>query len=142
MQDLSDLIQAETFTQTNFNKKRLLTQRELIGAGLRFRLFKFNDFKLRLGTSYFYEHEKYNVPANSLHGNNLFANLLSGYITLEFEIKDGVKLVAINYFQPWVGKWNDHRIISDNSLVIELSPFVNVKVGFNFRYDSRPPETI
>ena len=40
VQDLSDLIQTEVFAQTDFNKKRLLTERELIGAGLRFRILK------------------------------------------------------------------------------------------------------
>ena len=139
---ITELFQAEIFTQTDFNKKRLLTKRELAGGGLRFRLLKFDDLKFRLGTSYFYEHEKYDVPAKSIHGNNLFANHLSTYLTIEFEIKDGVKFVVINYVQPQVGKWDDHRIISDNSLVIGLSSVVNINIGFNLRYDSRPPETI
>ncbi len=142
VQDINDLIQAEAFAQTDFNKKRLLTERELIGGGLRFRILKLDNFKFRLGTSYFYEHEKYDVPAKSIHGNNLFANRLSAYLTFELKIKDDVKLVMINYFQPRVGKWNDYRIISDNSLVVELSSFVDLNVGFNLRYDSRPPETI
>ena len=142
VQDVNDLIQAEAFVQTDFNKKRLLTERELIGGGLRFKLLKSDNFKFRLGTSYYFEHERYKVPANSIHGNNLFANRLSAYLTFEFKIKDDVKLVMINYFQPQVGKWNDYRIISDNSLVVELSSFVDLNVGFNLRYDSRPPETI
>ena len=142
VQDLSELIQAEIFVQTDLNKKRLLTERELIGGGLRFRILKSDNFKLRLGTSYYFEHERYKVSVNSVHGNNLFANRLSAYLTFELKIKDDVKLVMINYIQPQVGKWDDHRIISDNSLVIELSSLVNVNVGFNLRYDPRPPETI
>ena len=53
-----------------------------------------------------------------------------------------MKFVVINYVQPQVGKWDDHRIISDNSLVIGLSSVVNINIGFNLRFDSRPPETI
>lgn len=53
---ITELIQAEVFSQIDFNKNRLLTERELIGGGLRFRILKLNEFKLRLGTSYFYEH--------------------------------------------------------------------------------------
>jgi hypothetical protein len=139
---ITELIQVEIFTQTDFNKKRLLTERILAGGGLRFRILKLDNFKFRLGTLYFYEHEKYDLPAKSIHGNNLFANRLSTYITFEFEIKDDVKLVLINYIQPQIGKWDDYRIISDNSLIVELSSFVFLNVGFNLRYDSRPPETI
>jgi hypothetical protein len=142
VQKLSNLIQTEVFFQTDFNKKRLLSERELIGAGLRFRILKLDYFKFRLGTSYFFEHEKYDVAVNSYHGNNLFANRLSTYLTFEFEIKDDLKLVMINYLQPQIGKWDDYRIISDNYLAIELSSLVNVNVCFNLRYDSRPPETI
>lgn len=52
-QTLTELIQAEVFTQIDFNKSRLLTERELIGGGLRFRILKYNNLKFRLGTSYF-----------------------------------------------------------------------------------------
>ena len=142
VQDLSELIQAEAFVQTDLNKKRLLTERELIGGGLRFKILKSDNFKLRLGTSYYFEHEIYNVRANSIHGNNLFANRLSAYLTFELKIKDDVELVIINYIQPQIGKWNDYRIISDNSLIVELSSFIELNVGFNLRFDSMPPETI
>ena len=142
VQSINDVVQAEGFIQTDFNKKRLLTKRELIGAGFRFRIFKTDGFKIRLGTTYFYEHENYDVPANSVHGNNLYANRFSTYLTFEYEIKDDVKLFLVNYFQPQIGKWEDYRIISDNSLIVGLSSFVDLQVSFNLRFDSRPPESI
>jgi putative salt-induced outer membrane protein YdiY len=140
--DLNELMQIEAFTQYDFNKKRLLTGRELIGGGLRFKVLKTNELKLRIGTSYFYEHENYDVPSNSLHGNNLFANRLSTYTTFDLELKDDVKLILINYFQPRIGRWDDYRIISDNSLVVSLSSLLDLKVSFSLRYDAKPPETI
>ena len=100
------------------------------------------NLKFRLGTSYFFEHEDYDVSANSIHGSNLFANRFSTYLTLEYEIKDDIKLMMITYFQPQIGKWNDFRIISDNSLIVGLSSFVDLKTSFNLRYDAKPPETI
>jgi putative salt-induced outer membrane protein YdiY len=101
-----------------------------------------DEFKIRLGTTYFYEHESYNVPVNSMHGSSLYANRLSTYLTFEYVIKEEVKLVVINYYQPQIGNWQDYRIISDNSLIVSLSSDVDLKVGFNLRYDSRPAETI
>ncbi|MBK7631031.1 MAG: DUF481 domain-containing protein [Ignavibacteriales bacterium] len=139
---LSDLLQIEVFTQTDFNKKRLLTERELIGGGFRYKFLTEENLKFRLGLSYFYEHEKYDVLVNSVHGSNIFANRLSTYITFEFNIKDDVKFITVNYFQPQIGKWEDFRIISDASLIIGISSFVDLTVSFNLRYDAKSPEKI
>lgn len=142
VQTLSDLFQTEVFAQTDFNKKRLLSERELIGAGLRYKIFTKDDLKFRLGLSYFYEHEKYDVPANSIHGSNKFANRLSTYLTFEFNIKDDVQLITVNYLQPQIGKWEDFRITSDLSLIVGLTSFIDLSVSFSLRYDTKPPETI
>jgi len=139
---LNDLLQIEVFAQTDFNKKRLLEERELIGGGLRYKILTFDNAKFRLGASYFYEYEKYDIPANSFHGNNLFANRLSTYLTFELEIKDDVKLITVNYFQPQIGKWEDFRITSDLSLIVGLTSFADLSVSFNLRYDAKPLETI
>lgn len=139
---LTELTQVEVFTQVDFNKNRLLTQRKLIGGGFRFRVLRIDEFKLRFGTSYFYEHESYDVPASSTHGNRLYANRLSTYLTLEYALKDEIKLMMIAYYQPQIGEWEDFRIISDNSLIVGLSSIVDLTVSFNLRYDAKPPETI
>lgn len=139
---ITEYLQTETFTQFDFNKSRLLTERELIGAGFRFKVVKLDELKVRLGISYFYEHEKYNISSYSIHSNNLFANRLSSYLTCEYEIKDDVKFLSITYFQPQISKWDDYRVISDNSLIIGLSSFVDLKVSFNLRYDSAAPDLI
>jgi hypothetical protein len=142
VQELNENVQIEAFIQSDFNKKRLLTGRELIGGGFRFKILKQNDIKLRLGISYFYEHENYDIPSNSLHGNNLFTNRLSTYLTYDLKIKNDVQLVLIDYIQPHIGKWEDYRIVSDNSLIISLSSLLDITISFSLRYDARPPETI
>lgn len=142
VQSLSDFLQAEAFTQIDFNKSRLLTERELIGGGLRLRILRSDKIKLRIAASYFYEHERYDVPENSTHGNNLFTNRISTYLTFEYEIKDDIKFVSISYIQPQVNNLQDYKILSDNSLIVGLSSFVDLKTSFNLRYDSKPPETI
>lgn len=142
VETISELIQLEAFTQFDFNKSRLLTERELIGGGLRFKILSYNDFKFRIGLSYFYEHESFDLPSISAHGNNLFANRFSTYFTFDYEIKDDIKLMSITYFQPQIGKWDDFRILSDNSIIVGLSTFVDLKTSFNLRYDAKPPETI
>ena len=142
VQSISELIQSEAFAQIDFNKSRLLNERELLGGGLRFKVLRADIFKLRVGASYFYEIERYDVPDNSAHGRKLFANRISTYFTFEYEIKDDIKLISIIYLQPQIGKWDDFRVLSDNSLIVKLSSFVDLKTSFNLRYDAKPPETI
>ncbi|HEX7357020.1 MAG TPA: DUF481 domain-containing protein [Ignavibacteriaceae bacterium] len=142
VQSFSDLLQGEAFGQIDFNKKRLLNERELIGGGVRIRLLKFEDLKLRLGTGYFYEHEKINNSKNSADRIDLFANRLSTYLTIEYKLKDDINFNTITYFQPQIGVWGDYRILSENSLIISLSSLVDINIIFSLRYDSEPPETI
>ncbi len=142
VQQVSDYVQIEIFTQTDFNKKRLLDDRKLIGGGLRFRILKQDNAKVRLGTSYFYEYEKFNSPFNSIDKHTIFANRFSTYLTFELALKEDVKLLIINYYQPKIGNWGDYRILSDNSLLVSLSSLLDIKLSFNLRYDTRPPETI
>lgn len=142
VETINELIQIEAFTQFDFNKSRLLSERELIGAGLRFKILTLNDFKFRLGISYFYEHERFDLPDYSEHGNNLYTNRFSTYLTFEYDIKDEIKLISITYYQPQINKFSDFRILSDNSLFVGLSSFVDLKTGFSLRYDAKPPETI
>lgn len=142
VQTISDFIQSEFFLQSDFNKKRLLDDRKLIGAGFRYRILNSRNLKLRLGTSYYYEYERFDSHNISAYTKKVFANRFSTYLTLEFSIKDDAKLLMISYFQPRIGQWSDYRILSDNSLIISLSTLVDLKVSFNLRYDTRPPETI
>jgi len=142
VQTINELMQAEGFTQFDFNKSRLLDERELVGLGLRFKILTYNDFKLRIGTSYFYEHEKFDLPDYSKHGSNLYTNRFSTYLTFEYDIKDKVKLISITYYQPQINHFKDFRILSDNSLFVGLSSFVDLKTSFSLRFDAKPPETI
>lgn len=135
-------IQLETFLQSDFNKSRLLLNRYLAGGGLRFKIFTTDNFKVRFGTAYFYEFEKYNLPENSLHGVRTFTHRSSSYITSNLSFNNNLNLTTITYFQPAIGKWEDYRIISENSLSITISKYFDIYTDVNLRYDNRPPDHI
>ncbi|MFH1194379.1 MAG: DUF481 domain-containing protein [bacterium] len=137
---IDDLIQHETFLQYDFNKKRKLLERELIGTGLRFRFLHIGDFKSRLGIAYMYEIEEYDLPDNSLHGKNKNSHRISTYLTFEIDLKKDFRFISVTYFQPEIGNWDDHKIISEEALIMNLGKLIDFNVKFNLRYDSRPPD--
>ena len=138
----NDFLQLEFFTQLDYNKKRLLLARELAGTGIRLKVISTNNFKLRYGLAYMFEHEEYDLPANSEHGRLTNASRLSSYITFNTQLKDGFSFVSVSYFQPKLNEWNDFKAISDNSFISEISSLIDITFGVSLRYDSRPPDTI
>lgn len=135
-------IQVEAFLQSDFNKSRLLLNRYLAGGGLRFKIITTDNFKVRIGTSYFYEFEKYDLPENSLHGVRKFTHRSSSYITSNISFSNDLNFTTITYFQPAIGRWEDYRIISENSLAITVSKYFEIYIDANLRYDNRPPDNI
>ena len=142
VQSMNDFLQLEFFLQVDYNKKRLLLSRELAGMGIRLKLLSEKSIKIRYGLAYMFEHEVYDLPANSLHGRITDANRLSSYATFDVLLKDGFNFVSVTYFQPKITEWSDYKAISDNSFVSELSKLLDITFGVSLRYDSRPPDTI
>ncbi len=142
VQSMNDFLQLEFFLQFDYNKKRLLLSRELAGAGVRFKLLSEKSIKIRYGLAYMFEHEEYDLPANSSHGRLTDANRLSSYATFGVLLKDGFNFVSVTYFQPKITGWNDYKAISDNSFISELSNLLDITFGVSLRYDSRAPDTI
>ncbi len=138
----NDFLQLEFFTQLDYNKKRLLLSRELAGAGVRLKLLTTSNFKIRYGLAYMFEHEKYDLPENSIHAKITNINRLSSYVTFSELIKNGFTFISDTYFQPKIDEWKNYKLISDNSFVTELSALFDMSFGINLRYDSRPPDTI
>lgn len=142
VESLNDFLQLEFFLQFNYNKKRLLLSRELAGTGVRFKLLSEKSIKIRYGLAYMFEHEEYDLPANSSHGRLTDANRISSYATFDIQLKDGFNFISVTYYQPKISDWNDLKAISDNSFVSELSSLLDLTFGVSLRYDSRPPDTI
>ena len=142
VQSLNDFLMVEFFLQFNYNKKRLLLSRELAGTGFRFRILTEKDLEIRYGLAYMFEHEEYDLPANSFHGRLTDANRISSYATFNILLKNGFTFTSVTYFQPRIVEWKDFKAISDNSFASEISPLIDITFGVSLRYDSRPPDTI
>lgn len=139
---LDDWLQLEAFIQFDYNRKRKLVSRELIGAGLRYKILTNENLRLRLGTAYFFEAEQYDLEENASHDKHTYSHRLSSYITFEIDLKNDVKFLSVSYFQPDLNDFADYRMISENSIILNLSKLFDFNIKFNLRYDATPPDEI
>lgn len=142
VEGLNNWLQFESFLQFDYNKKRKLLARELIGAGFRYKLLTIKKLKLRAGTTYFYEIESYDLTETSVHEQKINANRFSTYFTFELDLKSDINFLSVSYYQPDLLKFSDYRLISENTLVIVLSELLDFNVKFNLRFDATPPDGI
>jgi putative salt-induced outer membrane protein YdiY len=139
---LSTRFQNEWFIQFDNNRKRNLKERELIGIGVRAKLFTARMVKLRIGAAYMHEHERYTLAIGNRHPRELETHRLSSYITCEWGRENGLSLLNVTYFQPDLANWRDNRILTENALAMELSTHLALKITFTLRFDSKPPDGI
>jgi putative salt-induced outer membrane protein YdiY len=138
---VSNHVQIESFIQYDNNKKRLLLNRELAGLGVRLKLVRLDNFKVRLGAAYMYEIEDYNLPPTSIHPKNISTSRLSTYLSFELKLEHNVSLISVTYFQPGLSDFGDLRSITENAIIVDIGKIVSLNMKFNARYDSRPPDT-
>ena len=134
--------QPEVFTQVDYNKKRLLSSRELIGGGFRCAIYKSTKNKLWYGTSIMLEHERYDLEESNSHEDIVTVARWSNYVTANVNFNKLTQLVSTIYIQPRFGNFEDIRILGETDLKIELGKQLSLVITFNIRYDSQPPDGI
>ena len=136
------LWQPEVFTQVDYNKKRLLSSRELIGGGFRCAIYKSTKNKLWYGTSIMLEHERYDLEKSNSHEDIVTVTRWSNYVTANVNFNELTQLVSTVYIQPQFGNLEDIRILGETYLKIEIGELLSLVITFNIRYDSQPPDNI
>ncbi|MBN2413211.1 DUF481 domain-containing protein [candidate division KSB1 bacterium] len=134
--------QPETFIQTDFNKKRSLSDRKLFGIGFRTTIFRNSSNSIVCGTSYMYEYEKLDISNQSVYQTITKYNRWNNYFALNLNINSRLQGYLTTYYQPRFDEFSDMRILSEANLkAVIFSPF-SVTITYNMRYDSDPPENI
>ena len=129
----------EIFTQVNYDKSLLLLFRSLGGAGLRFKLFETKHSVLWFGSAYMIEYERYSAPRRFIDKKKILANRWSNYISYNLSIQKNVSISSVIYYQPRFDLWKDTRILTENSLIVNLSGSFSLSVDFDLRYDRFTP---
>lgn len=137
---ISKIMQLEAFTQYNFDKSRLLLNRELLGIGTRIKILTSDEIKLRFGFSGMMEFEEYNLPATSNHPATVKDFRFSSYLSLSYSISDNAKFLSTSYYQPLLKDFSDTKLITENSLETKIDDSFKLIMRFSARFDNFPPD--
>lgn len=125
----------EGYLQNEYNKFIDLSNRKLIGAGLRIPHHDTPQWSMYSGHSIMLETEQYE--------NHKTTNLvrLSEYLTVRYTSLFST-LSTIVYFQPALSDFQDFRVLSDIKWLIPISEHVSLKSSATIRYDNEPENDI
>ncbi|MBU1657499.1 DUF481 domain-containing protein [bacterium] len=136
-------LRAEYFGQIQNDEFKLIKDRFLLGAGIRYKLFEllnnistdvFKDSKGYVGLGGFYEYIDYTSQDSC--ENNIRLNAYFGY-TMKLEEK--VSFSYAFYYQPKIYDFKDY--VSSNKLELKVHIYKKLFLAFNLFYetDSKPP---
>ena len=134
--------QPEVFAQIDYNKERLLSFRGLFGSGLRFAIYNSNETKFWCGTAFMIEHERLDLIQVDSNEKEVTVIRWSNYLTTNIDFNELIEWTSTTYFQPLIEHFGDIRIISETNLDVKLIKQLSLIIGFQMRYDSKPPDNI
>ena len=131
---LSDRWATVAFLQLQENPFQRLDERFLAGLGGRWRAVKGKSTLIYLGATYMFEKEL-------IQGEDDFdqASRLSTFASLELELRQGVFVDFLAFYQPKFDDLADWRAYGEVRLEVELIGSLSLFTGYNLQYDSQPP---
>ena len=131
---LGDRWLLEGFGQHEYNEKRLLLLRALVGFGPRYQAVKRKKLQIGVGVAYMAEYEVLKelddlgpVPAEE---SPLLNHRISTYLTGSYDVDDRLQLAQTLYAQPLMSDVGDIRLLSESVLVIRLSKTLALRTSF------------
>ena len=131
-QELSEFFRLEAFVQNQNNTQLTIVSRNLVGAGIRFKLINKEKTKAYFGNSYMYEIEKLNGIDQRFY-NHRNSSYLS--LTQAFE-KAHLDLIATMYFQPLYRDIGNHRVLGQFKAEIPLTDHISLAALYNYFFTS------
>ena len=131
---LSNHIELELFSQSQFNSLTKIDHRFLNGIGLRFQLTDYDNAKFYWGIAYMNELEKL-----SSDSRDAVANRFSSYFSFSLLPQDEVSFSSTTYVQPRFGKLSDYRVLNDNELSLDITHRLGLSINFQLFYDTETP---
>lgn len=128
----------ETFVQSQQNELLSISTRNLVGAGIRWKVLeamKKRSLHLYLGAAYMYEYEKskrFDVKYNN--------NRLSSYLSASFNWGEGKpKIINVLYFQPLFDELDNFRLSQQFTGEFPVSKSVSFTTNFSYFLNNRTP---
>lgn len=145
MWEISEPTILEFFYQKEYNEFTKLLDRNLLGSGLRLKLY---DQKAESDSAiYLYAYWGSGIMLESEYLNTIpksreLLGRLTNYLSIGTKINSLVFLKTVTYFQPSITKIHDYRILSENTLNVKLSKSLSFRTSLRLRYDNEPLENV
>ncbi|PHR59045.1 MAG: hypothetical protein COA44_02535 [Arcobacter sp.] len=134
----------EAFTQYKTDKFKNLSDRVLLGGGIRYKLLDTGDYnKVFIGLGFYDEEVKYTEDSDTgvkdPNENNVRIN---SYISYKTKFQNNLELSLLSYFQPKVDDNKDYMAATTAELIIHLTKVFDLSYKIEFDYDSDPPTDV
>ena len=127
-QKLSELVRFEAFLQNQNNKKLTISERNLLGVGLRLKILDKNGTLAYFGNSYIYEIESVDDSDQKFYNHRN-----SSYISLNQSFKKyRLDITGTLYFQPLYDNIGNHRILSQFKAEMPLTKRISFSALYNY----------
>ena len=143
---ITDRLGVEMFLQKQFNESILLRDRNLAGGGVRISALKQRTDKkntglnIYLGVGGMWENEIINDKGHGEVETNIIRS--TNYISATWRIDKRFSVVITGYYQPYIQRFSDFRVISESRLEFRVTERVSFNTRLNIRYDSEPPTDV
>lgn len=129
------VIQPYVFVQSSTNNILLLSQRNLIGAGVKRRVIDHDRFFVETSFGAFWEGETYTEESNETP-NELVRN--GAILSAGWDVSDDVMLRLTTYAQSAYTDFSDTRVFVEGSVDVTLTTNVALEWSAGFRWDGQP----
>lgn len=136
----------ELFAQEEFNELILLNRRDIIGAGVRVLVYKYekgdSGLAINAGTGFMWEKERFKETAGIVKKDDASMFKSTNYISVNYVINKVLKAGNLTYVQFNTSGIKSTRVYSDLNLEVKLSKILGFTTAVNYRYDNNPPLTV
>jgi len=145
---ISPLVTWEAYGQVAHDEFRRINVRALGGTGPRWTL-SYGERgrergRLRLGTAYMLEHERYSEsPTLADGGRTRLNHRASFYLDGRYSPEDNVALQATIYYQPRLDAWaEDWLLHAEAQVAVRITDALALTFALVLAYDTSPPDTV
>lgn len=142
IQQLTEMVDLEIFSQLESNEFTRLSYRGLIGAGARFSVVKSTQHHAFIGVGAFQSQEEVEFTAGLTDdGTEEFARA-NLYILSKYNVNSNISFSNVLYYQPRIDELNDYRALLETKLDFKINKDINFRISVDIEHDSNPSQTI
>jgi putative salt-induced outer membrane protein YdiY len=133
----------EGFAQVGRDPFSRLTQRALLGGGVRWVLFEESQKSAGyLGFGAFHEQETLSSKLGTSDPMRSILWRANSYLVLKRQLNEQVRMYSTTYYQPAFADAADSRLLEQAFILVKLDQHLDLKLSLDVSFDSKPPQTV